>query len=198
MAIRTRSRTPLLAALAVSGALALASCSAGAPNQQPQRSPEPVATSAAPMASGDPSTDPSASAGGVEGLSAALAAIELAESATGAVAFEIDDQDDDRAWEVTLADGERQLTVIVSGDGSQVVSTAEDDEVDAADRSALDSAQVAIAEAIETAADEVGDGAAFDDASLEDHGGDSQAWEVSFEDETDVMVSIEDGSVLRD
>jgi uncharacterized membrane protein YkoI len=200
MAIETKLRAPLFIAVAATGALALASCSGAAGNQQPPRSSEPVAASAAPEASESSdgsSAEPSASDRGVEGIESAIAAIERAEEETGGIAYQIDNEDQDRAWEIDIADGTRQITVIVSGDGSSIVSTSEDaEEVDEADRVALDTAGITLAEALEAAADEVGGGNAFDDASLEEDDG-SRAWQVSFEDSTEVYVSIEDGSVLR-
>lgn len=201
MATDTKLRAPVLIALAAAGTLALASCSGGAGNQQPPRSPQPVATSAAPDASesgSGSSAEPSASERGVEGIEPAIAAIERAEQETGGVAFEIDNEDQDRAWEIDIADGTRHITVIVSGDGEMIVSTSDDaEEVDAADRAALDAATTTLAQALEAAADEIGEGNAFDGASLEDDEGDSQAWKVTFEDATEVFVSITDGSILR-
>ena len=200
MAIDSKLRAPLLIAVAATGALALASCSDGGGNQQPQRSAEPVATSAAPDASesgSGSSAEPSESGRGIEGLESAIAAIELAERETGGVAYEIDDEDQDRAWEIDIADGTRQITVIVSGDGSSIVSTSDDaEELDADDRAALDAAGITLVDALEAAADEIGEGSALDDASLEDEG-DAQAWQVSFEDGGEVFVSITDGSILR-
>ncbi|ERG64085.1 MULTISPECIES: PepSY domain-containing protein [Agrococcus] len=200
MAIDTKLRAPLLIAVAATGTLALASCSGEAGNQQPQRSPEPVATSAVPDASesgSGSSAEPSESGRGIEGIESAIAAIERAEEETGGVAYEIDNEDQDRAWEIDIADGTRQITVIVSGDGSSIVSTSDDaEEVDADDRAALDAAGITLVEALEAAADEIGEGSAFDDASLEDEG-DAQAWQVSFEDGGEVFVSIADGSILR-
>lgn len=200
MAIDSKLRAPLLIAVAATGTLALASCSGGAGNQQPPRSAEPVATSAAPDSSesgSGSSAEPSASERGVEGIESAIAAIERAEEETGGVAYQIENEDQDRAWEIDVADGTRQITVIVSGDGSTIVSTTDDaEEVDADDRAALDAASITLVEALEAAADEIGGGNAFDDASLEDEG-DAQAWQVTFEDDAEVFVSITDGSILR-
>jgi hypothetical protein len=206
MALDSKLRAPLFIAVAAAGTLALASCSGGAGNQQPQRSAEPVASSAAPDASESTggsgmdgsSTEPSASGRGVEGIESAIAAIERAEQETGGVAFEIGNEDQDRVWEVDIADGTERITVIVSGDGSSIVSTSDGgEEVGADDRTALDAASTTLAEALEAAADELDEGNAFDEASLEDDGEGSLAWQVSFEDSTEVYVSIADGSILR-
>ncbi|MGM1028260.1 MAG: PepSY domain-containing protein [Actinomycetota bacterium] len=202
-------RSTLLTALALSGALALASCSTtpqidAASTAPPQSEPAESPTSSP---SGDPTSSSSesptssptattqggdATAAGIEG---AVAAIGLAESETGATAYEIDDGDDD-SWEIELADGTEQVTVHVSADGATVLSTERDDDVDDDDRAALDAAGITLVEAIEAAAAEAGDAAALDDATLEDDS-DGPAWEVSFDDDVEVHVSVTDGSVLR-
>jgi uncharacterized membrane protein YkoI len=200
MAIGAELRTPFLIVVAVASTAALAACGGivDQPSNEPGRSAGPVATSAPPHATasdGGASAEPRG--GGVEGVASAIAAIELAESETGATAYEIEGQDDDRSWEVELADGTEQLTVLVSGDGASVLSTAGERDVEEGDRAALDAASITLVEAIEAAVAEIGGGASFDDVSLEGDDSDGEAWQVSFEDETDVFVSVSDGAILR-
>ncbi|GAA1421417.1 PepSY domain-containing protein [Agrococcus citreus] len=202
MSTTAPARTTLLTALALSGALALASCSSTPQIDDPSETATAPTATAETSESSSPSETASASPDATQGgdaagpgIEGAIAAIELAESETGATAFEIDDEDDDASWEVDLADGTEQITVLVSGDGASVVSTEREGDVDDDDRAALDAAGISLVEAIEAAAAEAGD-AAFDDASLEDDS-DGPAWEVSFRDEIEVHVSVADGSILR-
>lgn len=193
-------RTALLAALGLSAALVLASCASTPPAEETAPAPEATADQA-PAESTDAAPEESAPAepqGDGAWLESVAAAIELAESEAGGVAYEIDDEDDDRAWEVHVAVGGDQWEVHVSADGSSVLSSERDDDVDSDDRAALDTAGISLLEAIEAAADEVGEGAVFDDASLEDdddHG--TFAWEVSFDDDLEVYVDVTDGSILH-
>ncbi|WP_306232151.1 PepSY domain-containing protein [Agrococcus beijingensis] len=183
-------RTPLLLTLAAAGTIVLASCSSTSPSAPGGTAPSGPAAST--------SASPEATAGGSasdDGVEGALAAIALAESETGAVAYELDDQDDDASWEVELADGTTQVTVHVSGDGAAVLETERDDEVDGDDRAALDAAGISLADAIEAAVAAAA-GAPLAAATLEDDA-DGQAWEVKFDDELEVYVSVADGSILR-
>ena len=120
----------------------------------------------------------------------ALAAIATAEAETGGVAYEIDDQDDDGAWEVDVRVGETSVEVTLGADGTTVLGT-EDDDLDDEDRAGLDAAEITLTEAIELAlADTPG---VLDDAELD--GDDNQhAWEITLDvaqdDDLDLLVSV--------
>lgn len=139
----------------------------------------------------DDAADATASAGTSEDTNtAALAAIATAETETGGVAYEIDDQDDDGTWEVDVRVGETSVEVTVSADGTSVLGT-EDDDLDDEDRAGLDAAELTLTEAIELAlADTPG---VLDDAELD--GDDNQhAWEITLDvaqdDDLDLLVSV--------
>ncbi|MDR7233254.1 PepSY domain-containing protein [Agrococcus sp. BE272] len=187
----SKLRTPFLLTLAAAATIALASCGSATPSAPSGTAPTGDALPSA-SASGSPEATPGGAAASMEG---ALAAIALAERETGAVAYELDDEDDDGSWEVELAEGTTQVSVHVSGDGATVLSTERDDEVDGDDRAALDAAGISLADAIEAAAAEAG-GAPLDETTFEDDG-DGQAWQVKFDDELEVYVAVADGSILR-
>lgn len=138
----------------------------------------------------DESTDDGAEDGEHAGL---LAAIDLAESETGGTAFEVDDARGGN-WEIDIADGDEELEVLVTGDGTEVLDVDPDRSLDQEARDGLAAATVTISEAIEIAA-EHGTGQ-IDDVDLESEG-DSFAWEVSFTDDTEVYIDVETGEVLR-
>lgn len=200
MSTTNPARASLLTALALSGALALASCSSS-PQIDDEASTAPPQGGASETPTASPSESPTSAPAATQsgpaaaGIEGAIAAVELAESETGATAYAIDDEDDDDSWEIELAEGTAQVTVLVSADGATVLSTERDDDVDDDDRAALDAASITLVEAIEAAVAEAGD-AAFDDASLEDDS-EGPAWEVSFDGGVDVHVSVTDGSIQR-
>lgn len=127
---------------------------------------------------------------------AALQAIATAEAEAGGTAYEIDDEDDDEAWEVGIAVDDRGVEVKVSADGTTVTGTDDDDDLND-ERTGLQQAQVGIADAIETAIAEVG--GTLDDAELSDDDG-RYAWEVTVDadgdDDVEVYVDITSGEVL--
>ncbi|WP_166741734.1 PepSY domain-containing protein [Cumulibacter soli] len=129
---------------------------------------------------------------------AALTAIDKAEADTGGTAFEIDDQDDDGTWEVSVRTGDTAVEVNLSPDGTQVLNT-ENDDLDADDKAALDAASITLSDAIELAIEHVGGD--LDDAEL-DSGDDGEGphWEVSVDatDQGDVEVKVSiDGEILK-
>lgn len=122
---------------------------------------------------------------------AALAAIATAEAEAGGTAYEIDDQDDDGTWEIDVRVGDRSVEVTVSADGTTVVETEDNDDLDSDDLAALDAATITLTEAIEIAINEVG--GILDDAELESDDGE-QGWDVTVDtdakDDVDVLVSV--------
>ena len=128
---------------------------------------------------------------------AALRAIATAEQSEGGTAYAIDDEDDDRSWEVDVMVGDRSVEVEVSWDGNSVISRDDDDDDDD-ERRALERAQVSLSEAIEAALAKVP--GELDDAELDDDD-DRDAWEVTIDeaddDDVEVYVSIEDGSIIK-
>lgn len=133
--------------------------------------------------------------------SGAFAAIELAEAEAGGTAFEID-RDDLGAggWEVSVAVGDDEVDVDIDREGTEVLGTDTDDDLDAEERAALDTATVTLADAIQTALDEVG-GGLLDDVELDEER-DTVAWEVTIDDgagsdDVEVYVDIVTGEVVQ-
>ncbi|HLS15866.1 MAG TPA: PepSY domain-containing protein [Beutenbergiaceae bacterium] len=123
-----------------------------------------------------------------------LAAIDLAQEETGGTAFEVDDADGGN-WEIYIADGDDELEVHISGDGTEVLDVEREDSLDGEDRAGLDAATVTISEAIDIAAEHgTGD---IDDINLDDEDGGVFAWEVTFTDDTEVYIDVSNGEVLR-
>lgn len=140
------------------------------------------------------SSDDSASSGDVDTKDLEKV-VATAEDEAGGTAYEIDDQDEDGTWEVDVAkDGKTSVEVDVSADGSKVVSTDDDDDLDSEDRRALDAAKITVTEAVEAAMEEA-DGT-FDDVELETEDG-KHFWEVSLDgpsgDDTEVRVDVQTG-----
>jgi uncharacterized membrane protein YkoI len=149
-----------------------------------------VGTGDGPATAGDP-TD------AVDLNTIALLAIDTAETETGGIAYEIDDQDDDGTWEVDVRVQDRSVEVTVSADGLNALGT-EDDDLDGDDRAGLDAAGISLADAIEIAIAEV-DGQ-LDDAELSEDDG-RHYWEVSMDtvdrDDVEVKVDVTDGTVIE-
>ncbi|GMA33010.1 PepSY domain-containing protein [Litorihabitans aurantiacus] len=209
----TRTTTALGAAAAVALALTLSACGGsgdsapdvGAPvtgsstATDPSTSPSTSTPSDASPSPSDasPTTGASTPAPGAGDRTASgLAAIAVAESETGGVAFAIDDSDDDGGWEVTVRTGDTAVEVRVGSDGT-VVRT-EPDDLDDDDRTAIDAVGITLAQAIETAVAETG--GVLDDADLSDDD-DQRHVEVTVDtaDRTDVEVHLDpaSGEVLR-
>jgi uncharacterized membrane protein YkoI len=200
--MKTTNRT-LTAALALTLALGMTACgSDDTPTTETPGDGVAVETPAGTTTTGDATNDDttgtastttddsSTATGGGDLTGAALAAIATAETETGGVAYEIDDQDDDQAWDVHVRVDDRSVEVTVTADGSEVLQT-QDDDLDSEDRAALDAATVTLAEAIEAAVNEVG--GVLDDAELKTGDG-QQAWEVTVDaddrDDVDVLLSL--------
>jgi uncharacterized membrane protein YkoI len=119
-----------------------------------------------------------------------LSAIATAEGATGGVAYEIDDQDDDGTWEVDVRVGDSSIEVKLSADGTQVLEQ-ENDDLDDDDKAGLDAASITLTDAIQKAVNHVG--GTLDDAEL-DEGDGKHYWEVSVDtdqqDDVEVHVSV--------
>ncbi len=125
-----------------------------------------------------------------------LAAIDLAVAEhDGAPAFEVDD-DDDR-WEVHVAVGDDDIEVHVSADGTEVLSSDRESDLDSDDRAGLEAAgDYTLADAVRAAIAEYGGTNPIDDVSISEENG-SYAWEVAFTDDVEVYLDIATGDVIR-
>lgn len=175
-------------------ALVFSACSGPATPAESVKSSTPASNAATPDASATPAESGSPSPSASDTTEIALKAIATAEGAAGGKAYAIDDVDDDGTWEVNVMVNEKSVEYDVSGDGAKVVSQDEADDMDDDERTALTTAKVPLAEAIETAAAE---GAApLDDAELDDESG-NWAWEISLQGRAkDVIVDLTTGQVL--
>ena len=139
-------------------------------------------------------------AGGDAGVPAeydgVLAAIDLAVAEhDGAPAFEVDD--DDGGWEIHVAVGGDEIEVHVSADGTQVIGSERDSDLDSEDRNGLDAAgDYTLAEAVRAAITEYGGTAALDEVTIDEENG-TFVWEVTFTDDVEVYLDIATGEVLR-
>lgn len=194
----------LVASLALASGLALAGC---APESEPSSTATPpqfgddenTATSP-PGETETPSESDSPDEAGTS-LDAitqqALDAIALAESHAGGTAYELDDEDDESAWKIDVAVDGRSVEVEVNWAGTEVLSTENDDELDADDREDLTQVSYSMSNAIVTAAAEVSGHVVSVDLSSDDG---VIAWEVEFEngnDDVEVYVDAATGDVLR-
>lgn len=207
--MNTKNLTTRTMAIGAAALLLLTGCGDGG-----DESIEPVDTTQAPPADGDDgqddgSTDPAddtqdtgagdaddqtdeaGTAGGDH--AGVLAAVDLAESETGGVAFELDD-DDDGTWEIQVADGEDELEVLVSADGAEMLGIEPDGRLDDEDRQALDAATITLTEAIEIAAEHAA--GQVDAVDLDEEDG-VFTWEVDFTDDVEVYLNVENGEVLK-
>lgn len=122
-----------------------------------------------------------------------LAAIESAQAATGGTAFEVDDADGG-SWEIYIADGDDELEVLVTSDGSEIILIEREGGLDASDSDGLAAATITISEAIVIAADH-GEGL-IDDVNL-DREGSGFAWEVTFVNDVEVYIDVASGEIIR-
>lgn len=186
-------RPPLAALAAVLLSLTLTAC--GSSESDLEVEPIQPQTRSTPEVPGDAEAE--GSDGEVpEQYAAPLAAIALAEQDSDGRAFEIDA--DDGGWEVLLDVGRDEVEVRISADGQEVLSSERDGSIDADDLAGLDAAQTGLAEAIGIGIGEhSGAGSTqLDDVTLDEEAGNA-AWEVSFEDGTEVYVDVRNGNVLR-
>ncbi len=121
--------------------------------------------------------------------------VATAEDEAGGTAYEIDDQDRDGTWEVDVAkDDGTSVEVDVASDGSKVVRSDSEEQMDSEDRQALDAAKITVLDALEAGMKEA-DGT-FDDVELESEGG-KHFWEVSLDgpsgDDIEVRVDVVTG-----
>ncbi len=169
----------------------------GSDDTQDTATSEDAATTAAGGGDTGPGTATGDAAGGDADIQGVLDAIALAESEAGGTAYEIDDEDDDTAWEISVAAGDQVLEVTVSADGTEVLGTESDGSLDDDDRQAVDTAGISLGEAIVTALAEV-DGN-LDDVEVDDDGG-TVSWEVTVDQgdvEHEIYVDVVTGEVLR-
>lgn len=121
-----------------------------------------------------------------------LAAVATAEAAAGGEAYQIDDLNDDKTWEVDVRVGSASIEVTVSGDGTQVYSQ-EGADLDDDLGSALAGATIPLSEAIQIAVAEAG--GVLREVELEDATNAEPAhWEVAVNtgksQDVDVHVSL--------
>ncbi|MDO4784773.1 MAG: PepSY domain-containing protein [Propionibacteriaceae bacterium] len=185
-------------------ALALAGCgSTTAVPAAPGTTAAPTQQAPAPATSSAPRTAPSTAAptgpaAPADSLTAALAAIATAEKAVGGIAVGIDDEDDDKAWEVDVQTENRRVEVKISADGTTIVKQEEEDH-EADEWAAVSGAKIRIADAIKAALAHTP--GRFDDADLDD---DNKRWhwDVSVypqgsTDSTDLEVDPANGQVSK-
>ncbi|WP_277207282.1 PepSY domain-containing protein [Isoptericola croceus] len=199
-----------LAALSLSLGLVLAACAGDTSDDAPTdtstattRATDEASAETPDGAAGDEGQGPDdteADDGGSDVLgdrtTTALAAIAAAESEAGGAAYAI--HDDATSWEVDVAADDGTIEVTVDGTGTKVLATTPDG-LDPADREALDSAVVGLAEAVQRVVGE--SGGTLQEADLET-GDDAARWKVSILPATggqeEYRVDLGDGSVTRD
>lgn len=159
-------RIPVLGLLAAGLTVALSSC--------------------APSAS-TPGDDDSAN----RGYEQAIAVVLLAESNAGGRAFGLEFDDDTARVEVAVDD--REVEVEVDTAGPSIRDQRDDDDLDADDREALESASTSLADALRIAAAAHREGAGIEEAGL-DRRDDGAVWTIEFTDDTEVDVAVDDGA----
>lgn len=187
-----------LIALTTAAVLGVAACGS---DSAPSKPDDTVTMSSSESSTSEPSTSSessSESATGSQspdsdnGVSAAVSAIDAAESETGGTAYEVDDENG--SWEIDLAKDGTSIEVEISADGKATEHKKED--LDANDRQGLAVAKTTIAEGIEKALDEI-DGT-FDEAGLEEQDG-TYYWEVEIvtgsDEDHEVLVDVTNGKV---
>ena len=196
------ARRYLTAPLALSITIALAGCG-GSESDSSSDDTRPAATAPGSSESAtaeqgtpgaeqspSPSTGSTPADGGTTALG--LTAIATAEAAAGGQAYQIDDLDDDKIWEVDVRVGLASIEVAVSGDGTQVYSQ-EGKDLDDDLESALAGATVTLSEVIQIAVED--SGGMLREVELED-ATDAQPphWAVSLKtgqsQDTEVHVSL--------
>lgn len=90
----------------------------------------PSSSDSAPAAGSSSAPAPSAGGTADEINASALRAVATAEQSAGGAAVKLDDEDFDRAWEVDVLIGDRVVEVKVNREGSEVLTTADDDDLD--------------------------------------------------------------------
>lgn len=196
--MRTSTRTLVTTAAFLSLALPLAACGSSADDQsQPGVSSGTEDTADEPMTdTTDDATGDDTTADGADATNAgAFAAIDLAESQVGGIAFELDRDDDGGGqWEVSIAVDSAEIDAYVDLAGTEVQRTESDGTVSREEAAALELAEISMAEAIRIAVEEV-DGV-VEEVDLEEERG-TVAWEVVMEDNTEVLVDVVTGEVLE-
>lgn len=193
----TQPRRLALLAPAIAAGLFLSACGTTPDEPAPEA---PLTGTPAPTSPGTSASAPTAENGGAQsgtatGYEAVLAAVALAEAEAGGTAFELDDADGG-TWEVHVAAGGDELEVHVSSDGMSVLSVERDSRLDSDEADALARAQVSLSAAIEIAVTEYGGSAPVEQVDLSDERSDNPIWDVEFDDDFEVHVSIVDGAIL--
>ncbi|MFD1504590.1 hypothetical protein FE374_05960 [Georgenia yuyongxinii] len=143
-----------------------------------------------------PTADDGADADAAATGDAALTAVRTAENAVpGGRAADLDRDDDDGDYEITVVGAGGAEDVAVGSDGTQVLRQQPDDDLDDDDRAALGTATVTLADAIDAAVAQ--SGGVVDDVELEteDNG---VVWKVKVragDGEREVRVDAADGTV---
>jgi uncharacterized membrane protein YkoI len=146
-------------------------------------------------------TAPSSSSSTSEGTSTALRAIATAENQVrhGTI-FDLEyrAEGDLRVWSAKAANPDgRQFSLMISHDGSSVVSINED-KAPAEDIRKLRSAQVGLGDAVNTAAEQATGKGNLTALEIDMYSGDTVVWQIEFggDDSTTVLVDATSGEVL--
>lgn len=126
------------------------------------------------------------------GYEQAIAVVLLAESDAGGRAFGLEFDDDTARVEVAV--GDREIEVDVDTAGPTVRGQRDEDDLDADDRQALESASTSLADALRIAAAAHRDGGGIEEAGL-DRRDDGAVWTIEFTDDTEVDVAVDDGAI---
>ena len=195
---RTHARA-FIVALALGGSLGLVGCSDADDSGLTESAPPPETAQPAPESGADDSgaeRNDDADAPLDDVTRAALAGIDLAEADSGGQAFQIDDEDDQSAWEIDINVQGEELDVLVNWGGTEIVSSMADGSVDSDTLERLGASTLTIQEAIRIAGAEAS--GSLEEAELDREDG-VTVWEVTFGDgssDTDVRVDAATGEVL--
>ena len=192
-----------IAGLAAAGALVFTLGACGG-NDKPAESGSSVSpvTPAVPPTAGGPATDstsaPLNAADTDARNAAALAAIATAEKTAGGKAYEIDDEDNDQAWEVDVMVGDKSVEVKVSADGTTAQGQKDDGNADDDDKTRLGRSKTTLTQGIEAALKEVP--GALDDVDLDDDNN-VDVWKVTIDapdnDDVEVYVATDDLRIVK-
>jgi len=193
----------LTGSIVVAAALGLTACGSSGDSADEQMPPSieveaPEATETQPEATETaPETETETSGDLHENTVSAIAAIDLAESETGGVAYQLSDDDDESHWEVDLNVDGTEVEVRINWAGTEIINRENDDAVDADKLQKLDAATLTIQDAIKAASPHAG--GYVDDAELDEENG-VVTWEIQFEDgpnEWEVYVNAQTGEIIK-
>lgn len=208
-------KRPLVFSTVLSGtalALALAGCgtqpgadddvdgaNSGTPvpsSEQATASAEASETGGTAAATSSASPEGEATEGG--DVNTAQDAIETVQSQVGGQATELD-FDDDQEWEITVVENSESTDATVASDGGELKNQEDPESLDSDDQKEFDAAQISLADAITTAADEYPGN--IDDAELTTEDGTVvfkvDLYRGSDNDEISVYVDAANGDIVK-